>query len=94
MSPLATLTTAATIATMGDTPADLERRLSAGEWLLPGQVAKLLGVDRSTVVRMLAPPESPRIRYRERPGSGRYRECHPEDVRRELEARRRVHGEG
>lgn len=93
MSHPATLASAATIATMAKSPEELEQRLDAGAWLLPGEVAVLLGVDRSTVIRAYLKPDPPRIRFRKRAGSGRYRECHPEDVRRELAERRRVHGE-
>ncbi len=67
----------------------LERRLNAGEWLLMGEVAALLGVGRTTVHRML---NAGAIRYRTRPGSGSYRECHPDDVRQQLAARRTVQG--
>jgi hypothetical protein len=76
---------------MGGTPEELELRLDKGEWLLPGDVAILLGVDRSTVVRMLT-AEPPKMRFRVRAGAGGYRECHPEDVRRELAERHRIHG--
>ncbi|MFF0823087.1 hypothetical protein ACFYUR_22220 [Micromonospora haikouensis] len=76
-----------------DAVEELEERLSRGEWLLPGEVALLLSVSRSTVIRVFLNPDPPKIRYRIRPGSGQYRECHPEDVRRELDARRRVHGD-
>ncbi|MFB9852426.1 hypothetical protein ACFFMR_18790 [Micromonospora andamanensis] len=72
---------------------DLEARLRDGAWLLPGEVAKLLDVDRSTVIRAYLLPEPPKIRFRRRAGAGGYRECHPEDVRRELAARRQVHGD-
>lgn len=65
--------------------------LDAGDWLLPGAVAVLLGVDRSTVVRMLN-ADPPVIRYRYRSGRGRYWELNPEDVRSELSPRREVHG--
>ncbi|WP_147457146.1 hypothetical protein [Micromonospora pisi] len=74
------------------TATEIEERLAADEWLLPGEVATLLGVDRSTVVRMLN-AEPPEMRFRYRPGRGRYRECHPDDVREQLALRRRVHGE-
>jgi hypothetical protein len=77
---------------MAKTPDELERKLDAGEWLLPGEVAILLGVNRTTVHWMLAEQDPPAFRYRVRPGRGGYRELHPDDVRRELDARRRVHG--
>lgn len=69
--------------------ADLERRLNAGEWLLIGEVAAILGIGRATVHRMLV---AGTIRHRTRPGSGSYRECHPGDVRAQLDARREVRG--
>ncbi len=65
--------------------ADLERRLTEGDWLLIGEVAAILGISRASVDRMLG---GRIIRYRTRPGSGAYRECKPEDVLRELTARR------
>lgn len=70
--------------------ADLERRLDAGEWLLIGEVAAVLGIGRATVHRMLT---AGAIRYRTRPGAGSYRECHPHDVHAQLTARRTVHGD-
>ncbi|RBQ05133.1 hypothetical protein DQE82_26655 [Micromonospora sp. LHW51205] len=90
---LATLATAATITTMAGTVEELEARLDRGDWLLPGEVAKLLGIDRTTVIRAYLNPEPPKIRFRRRAGSGGYRECHPGDVRAELDRRRQVHGE-
>ncbi len=76
---------------------ELKQQLDDGEWLTIGNVAILLGVDRTTVHHMLKPNERTgapaRIRYRVRPGAGAYRECHPADVRRELDARQQIHGE-
>lgn len=92
MSGVATFDTAGTIHTM-DSPEDLEQRLSAGDWLEPAEAAALLDVSKSTVVRMLN-ADPPVIRFRRKPGTGRHRELNPEDVRRELDARREVHGEG
>lgn len=92
MPPLATLAPPATITTMA-TADELEARLTQGAWLLPGEVAKLLGIDRTTVIRAYLNPEPPKIRFRRRAGAGGYRECHPDDVRRELDARRQVHGD-
>ncbi|MFI6228857.1 hypothetical protein ACIBCR_16260 [Micromonospora echinospora] len=92
MSITATLGTLGTIGAMAATVEDLERRLAAGEWLRPGDVARLLRASKSTVVRMLD-ADPPQIRYRLKPGTGRHRECHPGDVRRHLEERRRVHGD-
>lgn len=91
MSITNTLDPPATISTMSRTVEDLERALDAGEWLRPGDVARLLDISRAAVVRMLN-AEPPQIRYRVKPGTGRHRECHPEDVRRELVARRQIHG--
>ncbi|OKI47250.1 hypothetical protein A6A27_10400 [Micromonospora sp. CB01531] len=71
---------------------ELERALDAGEWLRPADVAELLGVSKSTVVRMLN-ADPPGLRFRRKAGTGRHREVHPEDVRRQLAARRQVHGE-
>ena len=69
----------------------LEARVRAGEWLLTGEAAVLLGVDPATVYRWTrATP--PYVRFRLRAGRGRYREIHPEDLLRELEAGREVHG--
>lgn len=69
-------------------PTELERKLDAGEWLSPGQVAALLGVGRSTVTRRL---NDGTLRYRRR-GGGIQRVCDPADVRRLLDESRRVHG--
>lgn len=66
--------------------ADLERRLRAGEWLLIGEVAAVIGISRASVDRMLT---AGTIGHRVRPGSGRYRECDPDDVRHQLDERRR-----
>lgn len=67
---------------------DIEGRLSAGEWLRPGEVAALVGASRSTVHRWLA---EGRLRYRSRPFSG-HRTCDPQDVRTLLAESRREHG--
>lgn len=66
---------------------EIEQRLDAGEWLRPGEVATLLDVSRTTVHGLLKRGE---IRYRATPGG--QRRCNPEDVRRLLDAARRVHG--
>jgi excisionase family DNA binding protein len=71
--------------------ADIERRLDAGEWLRPGEVAALLGIGRTTVHRMLG---AGTIGHRVRPGTGEQRECAPADVRRLLDERRQVHRGG
>jgi excisionase family DNA binding protein len=69
-------------------PSELERRLDAGEWLSPGQVASLLGTSRSTVTRRI---NDGTLRYRRR-AAGIQRVCNPEDVRRLLDAAREVRG--
>jgi hypothetical protein len=92
VSITAALGTAATIGTMARTVEELERAVRAGEWLRPADVAVLLDVSRSTVVRMLN-ADPPGIRYRRKPGTGRHRECHPDDVIAALEQSRRVHGD-
>jgi excisionase family DNA binding protein len=66
----------------------LERRLNAGEWLLMGEVAALLGISRATVHRMLTAGV---LGHRIRPGAGKRRECKPADVRAQLAERRREH---
>jgi hypothetical protein len=92
VSITATLDTPVTIGAMARTVEDLERALESGEWLRPGDVARLLGISRTAAVRLLN-SDPPQIRYRVKPGTGRHRECHPDDVRRELDARRQVHGD-
>ncbi|GIJ51342.1 hypothetical protein Val02_82280 [Virgisporangium aliadipatigenens] len=68
--------------------AELERRLNAGEWLLPGEAAALLDVSRSTMVRLL---NAGTIGHRKKPGAGQYRICNPSDVKRLLDDARREH---
>ncbi|MFY1589019.1 hypothetical protein ACN267_31515 [Micromonospora sp. WMMD734] len=77
---------------MPRTVEDLERAAQAGEWLRPADVALLLNVSKSTVVRMLN-ADPPEIRFRRKAGTGRHRECHPEDVLSKLTDRRQVHGD-
>jgi len=72
---------------MADTAEEIRRRLDGGEWLRPGDVSILLGVNRKTVDRMI---RAGTIRYRLIPGTGRHRICHPDDVRRELSERDEV----
>lgn len=67
-------------------PAEIERRLDAGEWLRPGEVAVLLKASRATIHRWI---DVGRFRYRQR---GRIRFLRPEDVRRELDDFRRERG--
>lgn len=63
---------------------ELERRLDAGDWLTPGEAAKLLGVSRSKMHLLLKDGE---IRSTTKPRST-HRICNPADVRRELDAAR------
>lgn len=74
---------------MPDDLATIEQRLDAGDWLLPGEVATLLGVGRTTMHRML---NDGTIAYRLQ-GGGTWRRCDPDDVRRVLaESRRTLRG--
>jgi excisionase family DNA binding protein len=72
--------------------AALERRLDAGEWLSPGEVAKLLGQSRTTVHTLL---KDGRIKYSLTTGGHerQHRRCDPADVRRLLDERRRVYAD-
>lgn len=63
---------------------ELERRLDAGEWLTPGEAAKLIGVSRSKMHLMLKAGD---VRWKNKPRS-RHRVVNPADVRRELDADR------
>lgn len=65
--------------------AEIERRLDAGEWLRPGQVAALFHTSRTSIHRWMS---AGRIRYRRR-GPRRDRVLNPDDVRRELAEYRR-----
>jgi hypothetical protein len=60
--------------------AELERRLKAGEWLTPGQVAKLLDLSRSKIHNMLTAGDIGTARKR----GSEHRVCDPADVTREL----------
>lgn len=73
--------------------AALRVRLEADDWLTTYEVADLFEVHPTTVHRMLA-TEPPGMRFRRRHGRGGYREIDPRDVRRELDKREQVHGEG
>jgi hypothetical protein len=57
-------------------PAELRKRLEAGEWLRPGDVAIAMGLSRSTVHRLL---DDGQIGWKLRPG-GKQRWCDPKDV--------------
>lgn len=70
--------------------AAIERKLDAGEWLRPGEVAVLFEAHRATVDRWI---KAGRLRYRRRGPAG-YRVLKPEDVRRELEEYRRERRNG
>ncbi|MFG2071012.1 hypothetical protein ACGFKZ_29545 [Micromonospora tulbaghiae] len=69
---------------------ELVAALDRGDWLLPSEVAELLGVHRDTVRRMHL---SGVLRYRNRAGAGRRpaRESHPADVRAEKLRQEEVH---
>lgn len=68
-------------------PADVERRVRAGQWVPTGAVAVLFGRDRSTVYRWTR-RRPPLINTRLSPGGGEL-ECDPGDVLRELEKYRK-----
>lgn len=68
-------------------PDEVERRLGAGEWLKPGEVAALFNTTRFSVDRWLRNGarmggQRHRIGYRETPGG--HRECDPADIQRLL----------
>jgi hypothetical protein len=74
------------------TPAELEQRLQAGEWLHPGEVATLFGMTRGAVVYWLnngVMLDGSRFRIRFTKSPGGWRSCNPEDVTRVLAAHRR-----
>src|SRR5262245_48724088 len=60
--------------------AELEQRVRAGEWITPGDVAKLLDVSRSTASRLFVEGS---IGFRKK---RRYRYGNPEDVLKVLAA--------
>lgn len=70
--------------------AEIERKLDAGEWLRPGQVAALFDTSRMSIHRWM---DAGRIRYRRR-GPRQDRVLNPEDVRRELDEYRRERRNG
>jgi hypothetical protein len=67
--------------------AELQRRLDAGEWLRPGEVAALLETTRASIDRWI---RAGRLGYRSR-GPGGHRVINPDDVRKELDAYRQEH---
>jgi transposase len=74
-----------------DDPAELERRLDAGEWLSTGEVAALLDVSRGSVHNWIA---SGQIGWKPK-GGGVQRLCNPADVRQRLQrARAEYRGSG
>lgn len=72
------------------TPESVEAQLDSGEWLTPGAVAVLLGVDRTTVNYWLKTNQTPSgLQLRTDVDSvNQYRLCNPSDVRAILEAKR------
>jgi len=72
---------------MAETPAQIEARLDAGEWLTSGQITTLLGRGRTTIWRRLQRGD---IRSRQTPGG--HSEWHPKDVRKLVDDLRHVHG--
>jgi excisionase family DNA binding protein len=72
---------------MADGPERLEARVRAGEWLRPGDAARLLGFSRSTMLRRI---DDGTVGYRMHAG-GHQRRVNPEDVLRLLEASRAEH---
>lgn len=70
---------------MVDEPAEIERRLAAGDWLRASEIAALLGMSRTTVHRLFLRGT---IGYRSTPG--RQRLGDPVDVRRLLTESREV----
>jgi len=68
-----------------DAPERLEERMLAGQWLLPGEAAKLLGIGRTSVHRKIVDGE---IGHRVING---WRRCNPADVGRLLAEYREEH---
>lgn len=69
---------------MPDGPEQLEERARAGEWLRPGDAARLLGFSRSTMLRRI---DDGTVGWRLHAG-GHQRRVNPVDVLRLLEAAR------
>lgn len=72
---------------MPDGPEQLEARVRAGEWLRPGDAARLLGLSRSTMLRRL---DDKTVGWRLHPG-GKQRRVNPVDVIRLLDQSRAEH---
>lgn len=74
--------------------AKIEERLAAGEWLPPGEVAKLFDVTRFAVAYWLKKGQTTYgpLHFRSTPGG--HRQCDPVDVRRMLAEYRKVRGGG
>lgn len=68
---------------------ELERKLDAGAWLRPGEVALLFDTSRQSVDRWI---RSGKISYRRQPAG--WRILNPVDVRRELDEYRRERRSG
>lgn len=68
-------------------PADVERRVRAGEWVTTTAVAALFGRDRTTVYRWTK-RRPPLLHSRTSPGGGEI-ECDPADVVKLLDEYRR-----
>ena len=68
-----------------DERAALRSRVEAGEWLGPSDVSRLLGISRSSIVRMMN-AEPPTLRSKKRISTGKHRIVHPQDVLAELQA--------
>lgn len=69
--------------------ADLERRLSAGEWLRLGEVAALTGRGRSTIQDWIT---SGKWKPRRTRTLGGHRQFHPDDVRSLIAEARHISG--
>lgn len=82
------------MAEQGESVAEIEQQLRAGEWLSAGPVAAVLGVSRATVSVWLteghtAGPDPLPLRHSLK---GSHRRCHPADVLAILERHREVRG--
>lgn len=75
------------VATVRQTPDEIERELAADVWLSSGQIGTLLVLPRTTIWRRLQ-----RGDIRSRPTPGGHSRWHPEDVRKLVDELRQVHG--